>query len=228
MASSKKAKALRKIAEDIARCRLCRTGGTGKAVPGEGNPDARIVFIGEAPAGRRRRPAGPSSGGRESFCASRSGIWPGRRGRCLHHQSGPLSSCPGDAFNGNDPPWQQHLFEQLSIIKPDMIVLLGNSACVALLDGKVEITKKHGTVMKKDGWTYFITVHPAYAVRFAKGKDMLLSDFSRLKRLIAPSQAALPFSGHATLLNALIGRMLSIAPTDPCSIRRTTRHRPVN
>jgi DNA polymerase len=81
----------------------------------------------------------------------------------------------------------EHLFEQLSVIKPDMIVLLGNSACVALLDGKVEITKKHGTLMKKDDRTYFITVHPAYAVRFTKGKDMLFSDFAALKNLMAPS-----------------------------------------
>ena len=82
---------------------------------------------------------------------------------------------------------RQHLFEQLSIINPEMIVLLGNSACVALLDGKVEITKKHGTLVKKDGRTYFITVHPAYAIRFTKGKEMLISDFAKLKRLIAPS-----------------------------------------
>jgi uracil-DNA glycosylase len=48
----------------------------------------------------------------------------------------------------------------------------------------VEITKKHGTLVKKDGRTYFITVHPAYAIRFTKGKKMLLSDFTKLKRLI--------------------------------------------
>jgi uracil-DNA glycosylase len=68
-----------------------------------------------------------------------------------------------------------------------MIVLLGNSACVALLDGRVEITKEHGTLVKKGGRTYFITVHPAYAVRFTKGKEMLFSDFAALKNLIAPS-----------------------------------------
>jgi len=187
MESSKKAKALRKIAEKISHCPLCRKGGTGKAVPGEGNPDARIVFIGEAP-------------GREEAKTGRPFV--GRSGKLLRQtirDTGldeaevfitspvhylPLRGTPSTTMIHHG---RKHLFEQLSIIKPDMIVLLGNSACVALLDGKEEITKKHGTLVKRDGRTYFITVHPAYAIRFAKGKEMLLSDFAKLKHLIASS-----------------------------------------
>jgi DNA polymerase len=184
MVISKKAKALRKIAEEISRCRLCRKGGTGKAVPGEGNSDARIVFIGEAP-------------GREEAKTGRPFV--GRSGKLLRQMIRdigldearvfitspvhylPLRGTPSTAMIHHG---RQHLFDQLSVIKPDMIVLLGNSACVALLDGKVEITKEHGTLLKKDGRSYFITVHPAYAVRFAKGKDMLQSDFAALKKLV--------------------------------------------
>lgn len=177
---------LQKIAEEISHCRLCRKGGTGKAVPGEGNPAARIMFIGEAP-------------GREEAKTGRPFV--GRSGKLLRQTIGDIGLDEADVFITSPVHYlpdrgtpstamihhgREHLFEQLSIIKPDMIVLLGNSACVALLDGKVEITKKHGTLVKKDGRTYFITVHPAYAIRFTKGKEMLLSDFARLKRLIAP------------------------------------------
>src|SRR5512147_352721 len=66
--SMDKLRALRKIAGEIARCPLCKKGGTGKAVPGEGNPDARIVFVGEAP-------------GKEEAAAGRPFI--GRSGRFL-------------------------------------------------------------------------------------------------------------------------------------------------
>jgi len=187
MASSNKSKALQKIAEEISRCRRCRKGGTGKAVPGEGTPGARIVFIGEAP-------------GREEAKTGRPFV--GRSGKLLRQAIRDMGLDEADVFITSPVHYlplrgtpstamirhgRQHLFEQLSIIKPEMIVLLGNSACVALLDGKVEITKKHGTLVKKDGRTYFITVHPAYAIRFTKGKEMLISDFAKLKRLIAPS-----------------------------------------
>jgi hypothetical protein len=57
-----KEKALKRIADAIARCPLCRKGGTGKAVPGEGNPDARVVFIGEAPGNEEARSGRPFIG----------------------------------------------------------------------------------------------------------------------------------------------------------------------
>ncbi len=43
---AKKQKALDKIAHEIEHCDLCKQGKIGKAVPGEGNPDARVVFLG--------------------------------------------------------------------------------------------------------------------------------------------------------------------------------------
>lgn len=182
-----KEQALRRIAAEIERCRLCRKGGTGKAVPGEGDPDARVVFIGEAP-------------GREEAKTGRPFV--GRSGKLLRQAIRDAGLVESEVFITSPVHYlpdrgtpskemihhgREHLFKQLAVIGPDIIVLLGNSACVALLDGKVEITKKHGTLVKKDGRTYFITVHPAYAVRFAKGKEMLRSDFAKLKRLIVPS-----------------------------------------
>src|SRR5205814_7925733 len=38
-----------RIVDEIVTCPICPVGKSGKAVPGEGNPDADIVFIGEAP-----------------------------------------------------------------------------------------------------------------------------------------------------------------------------------
>lgn len=175
---------LKRIAEEIARCRSCKKGGSGKAVPGEGSADASIVFIGEAP-------------GREEAKTGRPFI--GRSGKLLRQtiedigldETAVFITSPVHYLPDRGTPSKEmihhgrkHLFEQLAVIKPEMIVLLGNSACVAMLDEKVEITKKHGTLVKKDGRTYFVTVHPAYAIRFTKGKKMLLSDFTKLKRLI--------------------------------------------
>src|SRR5580704_5798504 len=52
-----KQQALDKIAKEIENCKLCKVGKNGMAVPGEGNPDAAIAFIGEAP-GRQEAATG--------------------------------------------------------------------------------------------------------------------------------------------------------------------------
>src|ERR1043166_605202 len=44
-----KRKELERIAKEIASCKICKRNSIGKPVPGEGNPNARIIFVGEAP-----------------------------------------------------------------------------------------------------------------------------------------------------------------------------------
>ncbi|HLB74815.1 MAG TPA: uracil-DNA glycosylase, partial [Sedimentisphaerales bacterium] len=52
MVVGQKAGELEKLAEEIGQCRKCGLGSSRtNAVPGEGNPDARIMFVGEAPGG---------------------------------------------------------------------------------------------------------------------------------------------------------------------------------
>jgi uracil-DNA glycosylase family 4 len=179
---------LHKIAGEISRCRACREDCSGMPVPGEGSARARVMFIGEAP-------------GREEAKTGRPFI--GRSGKLLRQmirdigldESGVFITSPVHFLPDRGTPsramvlhGREHLFKQLAVIDPEIVVLLGNTACTALLDSKVEITKQHGTTVLKDGRTYFITVHPAYAVRFAAGKKMLLEDFNLLKRLIAASR----------------------------------------
>jgi uracil-DNA glycosylase family 4 len=179
-----KERALRRIAGEIAGCRFCKKGCTGKAVPGEGDADARVVFVGEAP-------------GREEAKTGRPFV--GRSGKLLRQTireaglaeeevfiTSPVHYLPDQGTPSKEMirHGREHLFAQVAVIEPDIIVLLGNTACAALLDTKVEITKKHGTIVRKDGRSYFITVHPAYAIRFTKGEKLFLSDFARLKRLI--------------------------------------------
>lgn len=179
-----KEQALKKIAAEIRACRLCKKGGLGKAVPGEGDPDARIIFIGEAP-------------GKEEAKAGRPFI--GRSGRFLRELIREIGLDADDVFitspvhylpSSGTPSKEMiahgrgHLLKQLAVIEPDIAVLLGNSACMAMLDSKIEISKEHGTMVNKDGRKYFITFHPAYAMRFPDGKRRFIQDFSELKRII--------------------------------------------
>ena len=183
-----KERALKRIAGEIADCRSCKKGCTGKAVPGEGDADARVMFVGEAP-------------GREEAKTGRPFI--GRSGKLLRQTIRELGLAEEEVFITSPVHYlpdqgtpskemirhgREHLSAQLAVIEPDIIVLLGNTACTALLDTKVEVMKQHGTTVRKDGRKYFITLHPAYAIRFTEGKKLFLRDFARLKRLIkAPS-----------------------------------------
>jgi uracil-DNA glycosylase family 4 len=81
-----------------------------------------------------------------------------------------------------------HLLKQLSIIGPRVIVLMGNTACIALLDRNAATTKEHGSVVRKEGRIFLITFHPAYAMRFPEGRKAFIGDLRKLKRLAAAKQ----------------------------------------
>jgi uracil-DNA glycosylase len=182
-----KDKALAKIAREIVACPECMKGGIGKAVPGEGNADARIVFIGEAPGKEEAKIGLPFIGRSGKFLRERikeiglteDDIFITSPGHYL-----PLRGTPskGTIFHG-----RTHLFKQIEIIDPEIIVLLGNTACTALLDNKVEILREHGKLVEKNGRIHLITFHPAYAMRFPEGKKKFLKDFQKLKKLMSSS-----------------------------------------
>src|SRR5512139_1550662 len=117
-----KEQSLHQIAEMITRCRFCRKGCTGKAVPGEGSADARVVFIGEAP-------------GREEAKTGRPFV--GRSGKLLRQTIREAGLSEDDVFITSPVHYlpdrgtptkemirhgREHLFEQLAIIEPDIVV----------------------------------------------------------------------------------------------------------
>lgn len=176
---------LSRIAEEIRNCRKCKRWGRGRAVPGEGSAEARIVFVGEAP-------------GKEEAITGRPFV--GRSGRLLRALireigldedevfiTSPVKYLPerGTPSAASIRHGRDHLDRQLSVIGPKVIVLLGNTACLALLGRKVLLTREHGTVFTKGDITYFITFHPAYALRFPMKKEALLEDFRILRKLPA-------------------------------------------
>jgi DNA polymerase len=179
-----KYKELLKIAGEIESCLLCKKWGEGRAVPGEGNPDAEIVFIGEAP-GREEAKTGRPFVGRSGklLRAMIRGI--GLEEREVFITS-PVQRLPlrGTPSRENVLHSREHLLKQLLIIDPKIVVLLGSTACVALLERKVPLMGEHGKVIQKEDRKYFITFHPAYALRFPEAKQGLLRDFKRIKGLI--------------------------------------------
>jgi len=180
----KKQKELNAIADEIKSCQVCRKDKVGLPVPGEGRPDADIVFIGEAP-GKQEAASGRPFIGRagnvlrglireidlneyEVFITSPVKYLP------VH-----VTPTPAEVAHG-----RIHLFEQFDIIQPKVIVLLGRIAALAVLEKDISVAQEHGKTIEKDGRTYFITYHPAAALYSPKIMIPLKEDFKMLKKII--------------------------------------------
>ena len=150
------------------------------AVPGKGNPEAEIFFIGEAP-GRNEDLKG------EPFVGS--------AGKILSEALDYAGISRDDVFITNvvkcRPPenrlplleekdaCSEHLSKELEIIKPKIICILGNTAYNSLLGGD-SITKNRGKIIEKNGQKYFLTIHPAAAIYNPELKDVLKNDIKAL------------------------------------------------
>lgn len=180
---------LKKIVREIENCKICKSQKSGRAVVGEGDPDANVVFIGEAP-------------GKEEARAGRPFI--GRSGKLLRsliksvglqeediYITSPVKYLPdrGTPTSSDVQHGKTHLLKQLKIINPKIIVILGRVGASALLDQPIFVLRDHGKVVEQSGRKYFITLHPAAAIRFQKLKKPLLADFRKLKKLLKISRS---------------------------------------
>ncbi len=179
-----KAQVLSKIAEEIKHCSVCKVGKVGEAVAGEGDPDADIMFLGEAP-GKKEAKVGRPFVGRS-----------GKLLRSLIRDAGlkeeevfitsPVKYLPlrGIPTREDIKHGLTHLQKQIAVIDPKLIVVLGKTAAYAMLGESVAINKEHGKVIVRDGKRYFLTFHPAAAVRFQKNRTLLLKDFKKLSKIL--------------------------------------------
>lgn len=179
-----KADQLNKIASEIERCRVCKAEKSGKAVPGEGNPDADIVFLGEAP-GRTEAATGRPFVGRSGQLLRRMIRESGLTEADVYITS-PVKYLPdrGTPTKAHIKHGKTHLDKQLSVIRPKFIVLLGSTAVYAMLGKVVPVMKEHGTILSTDGRKYLLTIHPAAVLRFPKYAPIMKMDFEKIRELI--------------------------------------------
>ncbi len=73
--------------------------------------------------------------------------------------------------------------QEIEIINPKIICVMGNTAYGTLLDGK-EITKNHGKIVEKGGRKFFVTFHPAATIYNQKLVEELKNDFRELAKFL--------------------------------------------
>jgi len=170
------------LAEEIRRCTACplwksRT----LAVAGDGAKDAKVMFIGEAPGEEENRLGLPFIGKSGKFLDEMLKVAGLKREDCFITGAvkchPPKSRIPlAKEVKVCREKW---LNAQIEALGPKVIVLLGNTAIKSLL-GKGKVSELHGQLIEGK---YFVTFHPAAAMRFSKVKEMMEEDFKKLRNL---------------------------------------------
>lgn len=186
------------------RCKLAKLGRT-QVVFGVGNPQASIMFVGEAPGFNEDQKGEPFVGAAgkllndllQSAGLSRSTIYIANVIKCRPP-------------NNRDPEPDEvetckpFLLEQIALIKPKLVCTLGNWATQTLMGRKVGITKVRGQAFDLQDFVLFPLFHPAAALHQGNLLPTLKEDFAKLKNYLDTMQAQAP---------------TALAPTPPASSR---------
>ncbi len=173
---------IRQKVTDCTKCELSKT--RINAVPGKGNFQSEVIFVGEAPGKNEDREGAPFIGiagqrlnlALESAGISRESIYITNVVKCRP----PNNRVPTISERNT---CQNYLQKEIAIIKPKIICILGNTAFNSILGGS-EITKYRGKIVKKDKHIYFLTVHPAATIYNQKLITVLKEDIIKLFDLI--------------------------------------------
>ena len=164
---------------DCRRCKLCE--GRNTIVFGDGNPRARVMFVGEGPGFEEDRRGLPFVGKAgqllnqiiEAMGFKREEVYIANVVKCRP----PDNRTPQpDEVDACTP----FLFEQIDIIRPDVIVALGSPAAQALLGRTAGITKIRGTFSEYKGIRVMPTFHPAYLLRNPAAKRPVWEDMKQV------------------------------------------------
>lgn len=169
----------------IANCANCPMGDVRTHIVfGEGDPHARIVFVGEAPGAEEDKQGKP---------------FVGRAGHLLSELLAGIGLSREDVFianvlkcrppNNRDPEPREiescspYLLTQLSLIAPDIIVCLGRHAASTLLGTDAPMRDLRGRTLPWQGMQVLVTYHPAYYLRNSSQLHLGEQDFQLLRRL---------------------------------------------
>ena len=185
------AQTLEAFAEEVSVCTRCRLAqGRTQVVFGAGNPDADLMFVGEAPG----------------FHEDQQGIpFVGQAGKLLERLLAGIGLRREDVYIANvlkcRPPGnrdpqpdeieacESHLFRQIELIRPIVVATLGNFATKLLSGRPTGITRVHGqeqeTTLGGNRVLLYPIYHPAAALYTPAMLKVLESDFGRIPELLS-------------------------------------------
>lgn len=165
-------------------CQKCPLGATRtKLVFGVGNPNADLMFVGEAPGEQEDATGIP---------------FVGRAGQLLDKFLYAVDIDRKDVYIANilkcrppknrDPlPEEEdacigYLREQVKLIRPKIIVCLGRISAMRLIKPDFKISKEHGTWFEKGNFLMTAVYHPAALLRDPRRKEEMLEDMKKIRQ----------------------------------------------
>jgi len=169
---------IRSQVTECTKCDLCKT--RNKSVPGKGDPNSEIIFIGEAPGRSEDKIGEPfvgAAGKKLSAALDKAGI----TRESVYITNVVKCRPPSNRIptTKEKESCKNYLETEIELIKPKVICIMGNTAYQSILGG-ANITKERGKFVKKDGLTYFLTIHPAAVIYNQKLLELLEKDMKTL------------------------------------------------
>lgn len=191
--------ALEAIRADIGECTRCPLAFTGRhtIVFADGDPNARLMFVGEGPGADEDAQGLP---------------FVGRAGQLLNNMINAMGLRREEVYIANvvkcRPPQNrtpepdeantcmQFLWRQIDIVRPEVIVALGATAATYLLGGKASLSSLRGRIHSVRDAKLIVTYHPAYLLRDPRQKAEAWKDLQiAMKELgLKPGKASNPAS----------------------------------
>lgn len=178
--------ALSKLIEDCTRCKLYATAKC--AVPGDGDPDADFMCVGEAPGANEDETGRPFVGQAGALLTKILAAIDLTREQVfitnvLKHRPPANRNPQPDEIEACSP----YLIRQIQLVKPKVILALGTFAAQTLLNTKTPMGKLRGAVHRYYGIPLIVTYHPAALLRNPAWKRPTWEDV-KLARLVLDSQ----------------------------------------
>lgn len=189
MDESESLEELRGVLGDCTRCPLhnSRT----HVVFGVGNPDAQLMFVGEAP-GRSEDIqglpfVGPAGKLLDELLSAvlgmdRGEVYITNVVKCRP----PGNRDPLPLESGTCSPFLQG---QIGLIRPKIVCSLGRIAAGIMLERNIQITKVHGQKFDGPGYFNVPVFHPAAALRAPSTRELLADDFQKLKSYLSEDES---------------------------------------
>ena len=176
---------LQEIDRLVAACTDCALHqGRRNAVPGEGDPNAELMFIGEGPGAQedaQGRPFVGAAGGfleelLRSIGLTRRQVYIANMVKCRPPQNrDPLPEEMGAC--------SKYLNRQIELIAPLLIVTLGRFSLARFFPGE-GITRARGRLRERDGRRIYPIMHPAAALYRQEMRGLIVEDFKRIPDIL--------------------------------------------
>jgi DNA polymerase len=180
-----KKKSYEKIKTNVVNCILCKLCHERKnAVPGRGNLNSKILFVGEAP-GKNEDNLGLPFIGFAGKILEESLKKAGLRREDVYITNIVKCRPPNNRVPENDEinTCLQYLRTEIQIISPTIVCVLGATALQSLLNLK-NLQKYHGKIITNDNIKYFITYHPAATIYNNDLRELFFSEISLVVNMV--------------------------------------------